>query len=84
MDLKTYIATKPRGAASKLASEIEVSVSYLSQMASGAAALSPQRIVEIELATRGEVNRIDQFPDDWQKIWPELAKPRKPRKSAVA
>jgi DNA-binding transcriptional regulator YdaS (Cro superfamily) len=27
----------------------------------------------IEAATKGIVNRRDLRPDDWQKIWPELA-----------
>jgi DNA-binding transcriptional regulator YdaS (Cro superfamily) len=29
----------------------------------------------IEAATDGEVTRKDLRPDDWQKIWPELATP---------
>lgn len=76
MDLKTYITTGERGTAAKLASAIGVSPSYLSQMASGASPISPERCVAIERATKGVVTRKDLRPDDWQKIWPELARRR--------
>ena len=31
----------------------------------------------IEQATNGAVTRRDLRPDDWQRIWPELAEPTK-------
>lgn len=40
----------------------------------------PANCVAIETATRGKVSRQDLRPDDWQAIWPELAK-SKPRAS---
>lgn len=73
MDLKTYIATSERGTAAKLAAELGVSPSYLSQMASGASPISPERAVKIESFTARSVGRKDLFPHDWEKIWPELA-----------
>jgi DNA-binding transcriptional regulator YdaS (Cro superfamily) len=72
MDLKTYIESKPRGTASKLAHELGISPSYLSQLASGDAPISPRRAVEIEQKTEGEVTRRELFPEDWNAIWPEL------------
>lgn len=80
MDLKTYISSK-RGRAAALADRIGVSPSYLSQMASGKAPISPIRGSEIELQTGGVVTRQEMFVEDWMRIWPEL-KPlpkRKPR-----
>lgn len=74
MDLKTYIESG-RGLAAKLALDIGVSPSYLSQMASGSSAISPERCVDIERATGGTVTRKDLRHDDWQKIWPELNYP---------
>lgn len=71
MDLKTYIAAE-RGRAATLAATLGVSPSYLSQMASGKAPISPERAVEIEVATGGLVTRQEMFPDNWQRIWPEL------------
>ncbi|AKP34690.1 MULTISPECIES: transcriptional regulator [Yersinia] len=72
MELKEYIDRLERGGAKKLASEINVSSSYLSQMSSGQSPISPARCVEIEVATGGVVSRQDLRPNDWQKIWPEL------------
>lgn len=74
MNLKEYLEQLERGAAAKLAAELGISKSYLSQLASGAAPISPARCVEIERATNGKVTRKDLRPDDWEKIWPELAK----------
>lgn len=77
MNLKAYLSTLERGGASRLADALGVSISFLSQMASGAAAISPARCVAIEQATNGTVTRRDLRPDDWQLIWPELADSQK-------
>lgn len=71
MDLKSYFASE-RLAAKKLAEALGISPSYLSQISSGTAKVSPERAVEIEIATRGAVTRRDLFPTNWEKIWPEL------------
>lgn len=71
MNLKSYFAIES-GNATRLASAIGVSLSYLSQFASGACSISPARCVEIEEATKGAVSRKDLRPDDWSRIWPEL------------
>jgi len=72
VDLKSYIASE-RGRAKKLADALGISSSYLSQLASGASPISPERAVEIEAATAREVTRPEMFPDNWARIWPELA-----------
>lgn len=72
MDLKTYISSE-RGRAAALAARLGVSPSYLSQMANGQSPISPERCVEIWRATNGEVTRPELRPDDWERIWPELA-----------
>lgn len=73
MDLKTYINELPRGGAAEFAKRLNVSASYLSQLAAGTTHRSPQRCVEIEVHSGGAVTRKDLRPDDWQSIWPELA-----------
>jgi DNA-binding transcriptional regulator YdaS (Cro superfamily) len=70
MDLKTYINGE-RGRATKLASAMNISPSYLSQLAAGAP-ISPERAVELEQKTEGMVTRKDTHPEDWMRIWPEL------------
>lgn len=72
MDLKTYISAE-RGRGAALAAELGVSPSYLSQMASGTAPISPERCVEIEQKTLGVVSRKHLKPNDWHRTWPELA-----------
>lgn len=71
MDLKSYIDSE-RGAAKRLSEALGISPSYLSQLISGKSAVSPERAVEIENATGAAVTRRDLFPENWQRIWPEL------------
>ncbi|VVE06999.1 transcriptional regulator [Pandoraea terrigena] len=84
MDLKTYLASLERGGVSKLAEEIGVSASFLSQMAAGSSAISPARCVLIEIATKQAVTRRDLRPDDWRSIWPELDIPGTPTEQVAA
>lgn len=48
-----------------------ISKSYLSQLATGRAAISPSRCIIIESFTQGEVARSDLRPKDWAEIWPD-------------
>lgn len=73
MQLKDYLAELPRGSATELAEKLSISLSFLSQMASGSSAISPERCVSIEQSTNGAVTRKDLRPNDWMRIWPELA-----------
>lgn len=73
MNLKTYIGGLERGGAAEFAAGLEVSPSFLSQMASGKAPISPARSVKIEQLTKGVVRRQDTRPTDYADIWPELA-----------
>lgn len=72
MDLKTYLSTLERGGPSRLADALNISSSFLSQIAAGTSPISPARCVEIERSTAGQVTRKDLRPDDWHLIWPEL------------
>ena len=72
MLLADYIQSK-RGNATALAAELGVSLSYLSQMAAGTAAISPARCVAIEEFTMRRVTR-KELREDWASIWP----PRRP------
>lgn len=83
MDIRTYTASR-RGAAAELARAINVSPSYLSQMASGLAPVSAERSVAIERATAGAVTRQDLRPDDYWLIWPDLPTPTQQGESGNA
>ena len=75
MNISQYIKLE-RGNAASLAQKLNISPSYLSQLAVVNASISPARCVEIEQATNGQVTRKDLRSDDWQAIWPELATPQ--------
>ncbi|EBZ7585875.1 hypothetical protein EHB58_09580 [Salmonella enterica subsp. enterica serovar Hull] len=69
MQLKSYIASLDRGGVSKLAVQVGVTVSFLSQMSSGYARIPPSRALSIEIATNGLVTRQELLPNDWQRYW---------------
>lgn len=73
MQLKNYLESLERGGAARLARALGISPSYLSQLASGEAPISPARCVKIEKELDGAVTRQEMRPADWQDIWPELA-----------
>lgn len=69
MKLKQYTDSLSRGDLSKLAIDLGISASFLSQMASGAAKVPISRALAIEEATDGQVTRRDLLPNDWHKYW---------------
>ena len=72
MNLPDYLSAE-RGRAAKLAAAIGVTPVMVSQWASSVKPVPAERCVSIEQATAGAVTRKDLRPDDWQRIWPELA-----------
>ncbi|MDR0672749.1 MAG: helix-turn-helix domain-containing protein [Zoogloeaceae bacterium] len=72
MKLKTYLSTVETAAS--LARKVGVSSGFVSQWCSGFRPVPIARCVAIERATGGAVTRRDLKPDDWQDIWPELAR----------
>jgi DNA-binding transcriptional regulator YdaS (Cro superfamily) len=83
MNLKTYIQ-QDKGNGTKLAQDLGINPSFLSQMASGNRAITAERASAIERATSGQVTRQELRPEDWQAIWPELVKRRKPAATVAA
>ena len=75
MDLRRFTSELPRGGVGALASRLSISSVYLSQLAARQGGRSPsaELCVDIERATGGAVMRWDLRPDDWRRIWPELA-----------
>lgn len=71
MKLIEYV--KGRGSQRDLADKLGITPVLISQWANVLRPVPPERCVEIERATGGEVSRKDLRPDDWYKIWPELA-----------
>jgi len=61
------------GSHTKLARAVGVSVQSVCFWRDGKRSIAPDKCVAIEVATGGLVTRQDLRPDDWWKIWPELA-----------
>ena len=72
MNLIEYRAI--RGNQSYLAKKTGISSAFINQIARGVRGVPVQSAATIEKATNGAVTRQEMFPDDWEKIWPELAK----------
>lgn len=78
MNLLDYVKT--RATQRELATKLAITPVLINQWANQKRPIPPERCVEIERATDGEVTRPELRPDDWQRIWPELAE----RDTAVA
>jgi DNA-binding transcriptional regulator YdaS (Cro superfamily) len=72
MNPKEYFSTQPKGRQAEVAKGMGVSPSMMSQMVNGDAPISPERAVQFEQLTNGQVSRKDIYKDTWANIWPEL------------
>lgn len=72
MELKTFIQTSKRGTAKRLADQLGISASYLSQIASSENLRTPEMCVQIERLTLGAVPR-QHLRTNWREVWPELS-----------
>ena len=70
--LKTWLSAE-RGRALGLAKHLEVVPSFVNKMASGEKPVPLEHGAAIEAFTGGAVTRKHLFPNDWPRIWPELA-----------
>lgn len=61
------------GGVGKLAAAVGVVQGAVSNWRIRGSVVPPEHCATIEAATNGMVTRRDLRPDDWQKIWPELA-----------
>ena len=75
MNLPTYLQTPGLNKAA-FAREIGVSNAMLYQFEKGIRPIPHKYGAAIEAATGGLVNRRSMFPNDWKRIWPELARRR--------
>ena len=72
MKLGEYLEQPVPGRRKALADRLEVSASFLSQVALNKRPCPAVLAVEIEVATEREVKRWDLRASDWHRIWPEL------------
>ena len=77
MNLSQYLMQE-RGRQASLARAIGAHAPDISRWADGTRPIPVVHGAAIEAATNGLVTRREMFPDEWQKIWPELAEPPAP------
>ncbi|MCK6877187.1 YdaS family helix-turn-helix protein [Enterobacter bugandensis] len=71
MKLKDYLDQQGPEARLALQQLLGIKKSYLSQLASGRAVISPARCHVIKSFTKGRVDLPDLRPTDWHLIWPD-------------
>lgn len=70
--LKSWLSSE-RGRAIGLAKHLDVVPSFVNKMAAGEKPVPVEHGAAIEAFTGGAVTRQHLFPNDWRRIWPELA-----------
>lgn len=80
MNLSQFLNEK-RGRQAALAKAIGAYAPDVSRWADGTRPIPVAYGAAIESATEGKVTRQEMFPDDWVRIWPELARRRTDRVS---
>lgn len=80
MDLKNYLIESGTKKA-EFARAINVSAALLHQWIEGIRPVATRHCPAIETQTCGKVTRKELRPDDWHKIWPELAAAPAPRRA---
>lgn len=75
MNLSQYLSQE-RGRQAALARAIGAHAPDVSRWAEGSRPIPVVHGAAIEAATDGMVTRKEMFPEEWHRIWPELAESR--------
>ena len=63
MTLTEYFADKPHGSKADMAKALGISRTWMALLISGLRVPSPERALEIERITNGQIRRVDLRPD---------------------
>jgi DNA-binding transcriptional regulator YdaS (Cro superfamily) len=83
MTLSEFFSAGGLGSVSKLAKHLGAHIPDVSRWASGIRPVPIRHCMAIEKFTKGAVTRKELRPNDWQLIWPDLAKTRRTKKGAI-
>jgi hypothetical protein len=72
MTLIDYLNSLPVEKRAGLAAYCGTSFDYLRQIGYGNRSCSPLLAVRLERVSQGVITRKQLFPDDWDRLWPEL------------
>lgn len=75
MDLSTWLKSE-RGRQLALAKHLGVTTPTVAEWVKSDRPVPLRHAAEIERFTQGVVTRQAMFPEDWQRIWPELDSPQ--------
>lgn len=84
MEFKPFFFGLSPAERESFARKCETSVGHLQNVAYGFRPASAELAVLIERNSKKQVTRIDLFPERFQRIWPELAKPARKAKQQEA
>ena len=74
MEIKAYLKSLgDESAREALALKCETTLGHLRNVSYGLRPPAPELCVLLERESKGAVTRREMRPDDWQRIWPELA-----------
>jgi DNA-binding transcriptional regulator YdaS (Cro superfamily) len=76
MKLSDYLS-QGHGRAAALARSLGIKPPNVTDWAKGRRDVPIHYGAQIEQATEGQVTRQDLFPDEWQRMWPELVRKRR-------
>lgn len=83
MELKQWLDDE-RGRSAALAEFLKIPPSFVSKMGTGDKPIPVMHMASIERFTGGTVTRKEMCPNDWRRIWPELAEQLTQQKTAAA
>lgn len=83
MDLNSYLNRDDASSAAARARHVGVSPALVYQWRTGRRPVPVEHCAAIEHVTSGVVSRRDLRPDDWARIWPELATPAPAQQEAA-
>jgi len=72
MDLKTYLFNLSVAERDQFARDCDSTLGHVQNIAYGYRTASTELAVSIELVSKGQVTRVEMFPDSFWKRWPEL------------
>lgn len=84
MKLIDYLRQLPAEQREPFAALCATSIGHLRNVAYGYRPCSPELAVQIEQATERQVTRQELCPENWSRIWPELAESEPNQPAALA
>lgn len=73
MDLKTYLQSLPTAKRKEFAKKCGTTLGHMTNVSYAIKTCGPELAVAIERESKKAVTRKELRPNDWKRIWPEVA-----------